>query len=90
LTFPAREALPVATLPPAQLSGSFDDSSPPTTSDIVAKFKFVFVGNYGQFATILVETHKINVNEAMSRHLMVICLTDSLKNEVKNVRTGIL
>ena len=32
LTFPAREALPVATLPPAQLSGSFDQSSPPTTS----------------------------------------------------------
>jgi hypothetical protein len=27
--------------------------------------------------------HKINFNEAMSRHLMVICSKDDLKNEVK-------
>jgi hypothetical protein len=32
LTFPAWEAVPVATLPPAEISGSFDHSSPPTTS----------------------------------------------------------
>jgi len=34
--------------------------------------------------------NNINFNEAVSPHLVVICSTESRKNEVKNVRTGIL